>query len=319
MTTLTDLDHRICDRTILVTGGAGFIGSHIADALAVQNDVRILDNFSAGKEQNLPADTTLIRGDLGNNEVLESAMNDVDIVFHKAALISVARSIREPITTTRINVESTVRLLEHARQADARVVFASSAAVYGQPDHIPISESHQTRPTSPYGISKLSAEQYLRVYAERYGLPTISLRYFNVYGPRQTGGDYSGVISVFMDQACDGKPLTVHGNGEQTRDFIHVYDVVKANMLAATSDTTGIAYNVGTGQSVTIAELANYVKNVTGSDSRIEYGEPRVSDIKQSCADTTAIQNELGFESTITLEEGLSSLPQLQPAERTVR
>lgn len=297
----------ISGNRVLVTGGAGFIGSNIAAALAADNDVVVLDNLSSGSRSNVPQGATLIEGDIRNDDVLERATENVDIIFHQAALISVEESVRRPEETHDVNVTATVKLLERARAESARFVFASSAAVYGQPDEVPIPEDASTDPTSPYGLSKLAAERYVRLYAELYDLPAVALRYFNVYGPGQLSGDYSAVISVFVEQASSGEPITVEGDGSQTRDFVHVRDVVRANLLAARSDVTGV-FNVGTGESVSVLELAETVRDVADSDSEIVHVEARPGDIERSRADISRLESELGFEPSVSLAERLETV-----------
>jgi UDP-glucose 4-epimerase len=189
------------------------------------------------------------------------------------------------------------------------VVLASSAAVYGQPESVPVEEDHPKEPTSPYGVSKLAVDLYARRYADLYDLETVALRYFNIYGPRQRGGDYSGVITAFVERALDGDPITVHGDGEQTRDFVHVRDVVRANLRAATTEYVGEAFNVGTGDSVTVAELAERVRDATDSDSAVVHTDPREGDIRHSRADVTRASRRLGFEASVPLSEGLATVP----------
>ena len=299
----------LTDRTVLVTGGAGFIGSHIAETLAPDNDVRVVDDLSTGKRENVPDQAAFVEGDVRDDDVLARAMAGVDLVFHEAALVSVVRSVERPALSHAINATATMRLLERAREEDARVVLASSSAIYGHPDEVPIPESASTAPTSPYGVDKLAVDHYARVYADLYDLPVVALRYFNTYGPRQTAGDYSGVISTFLEQARADEPMTVEGDGEQTRDFVHVSDVVQANLLAATTDHVGEAFNVGTGSSVTIRELAERIRTVTDSSSEIVHVEPRQGDIRHSRADVGKAREKLGFEPTVSLTDGLSALP----------
>ncbi|MEA1932087.1 MAG: NAD-dependent epimerase/dehydratase family protein [Euryarchaeota archaeon] len=301
-------DYEPDGRTILVTGGAGFIGSHIVDAVVDRNDVRVLDSLSTGSRENLHPDARLIEGDIRDEETLDAAMKGVDIVFHKAAMVSVPASVEQPTACHDINGTATLKLLEAARANDSRVIFASSAAIYGHPDELPIAEAAPKRPASPYGLEKLTADYYTRIYADRYGLETVNLRYFNVYGPRQTGGQYSGVISTFLDQARAGEPITVEGDGEQTRDFVHVEDVVQANLRAATADRTGTSYNIGTGSNITIRELAETVQRVTDTESEIVHTDPRPGDIDRSEADISKAREGLGYRPTVTVEDGLSQL-----------
>lgn len=293
------------NRTILITGGAGFIGSHLATELVEANDVRVLDNLTSGERAKVPEGTTLIEGDLRDEDTLERATEDVDLIFHEAALVSVQGSVEAPLTSHDINATATLELFEAARREDARVVLASSAAIYGHPEQVPIEESDSKTPASPYGIDKLAIDHYARRYNDLYDLETVALRYFNAYGPGQTAGDYSGVISIFCDQAINDESITVHGDGGQTRDFVFIDDIVKANIKAATTDYVGMAYNVGTGQTVTIQELAETIVEVTDSASEITHTEGRDGDIRHSEADISAIQSDLGYEPTVSLSEGL--------------
>ncbi|WP_137284527.1 NAD-dependent epimerase/dehydratase family protein [Halorussus salinisoli] len=302
------VDPVISEKTILVTGGGGFIGSHIADALTAQNDVRILDDFSTGSRTNVPATATIIEGDIRDEDTLATAMSGVDIVFHQAALVSVQQSIEQPETSHSINLKATISLLEHAREEDARVVAASSAAIYGEPQTVPVTETAPKTPTSPYGADKLSLDHYMRLYYNLYGVETVALRYFNAYGPRQTAGDYSGVISIFKEQAMNGNPITVNGEGTQTRDFVHVDDIVQANLRAATTSHVGEAYNIGTGSSVTIQELAESIHEVADSESEIVHTDPRPGDIQHSCADITKAREHLKYSPNVSLETGLETL-----------
>ncbi|WP_224338502.1 NAD-dependent epimerase/dehydratase family protein [Haloprofundus halobius] len=295
-------------QTVLVTGGAGFIGSHLVDALIEANDVRIVDDFSSGRRENLRDDVTVFEGDIRDDDLLERAVSGVDLIYHTAALVSVSASVEDPLLSHSTNAAATVSLLEHAREVDARVVLSSSAAIYGQPEDVPISESHPKNPESPYGADKLALDTYARIYHDLYGLETVALRYFNVYGPRQTAGDYSGVISIFLDQATSNRPITVEGDGEQTRDFVHVRDVVRANLAAGTTDAVGRAYNVGTGDSISINELAAAIRDAADSSSEITHVDARSGDVRDSRADISRIRESLGYEPTVTLENGLASL-----------
>jgi UDP-glucose 4-epimerase len=291
-----------------VTGGAGFIGSHLAERLVGTAEVRVLDDCSAGRRAWVPDEADLIEGDVTDEATLARAVRGTDVVFHQAANASVERSIERPQESHELNVGATLDILEYARDHDARVVLASSAAVYGDPASVPVREGDPKTPTSPYGLEKLAADRYARLYHELYDLETVALRYFNVYGPRHGGGHYSGVIDVFLDQARAGDALTVHGDGSQTRDFVHVDDVVQANLRAATTDAVGEAYNVGTGESVSVHELAELVVDVTNSESDIRHTPPREDDIDRSRADVTRARDRLGYRPTIDLREGLRRL-----------
>jgi UDP-glucose 4-epimerase len=298
----------IQDETIVVTGGAGFIGSAIARALAADNDVRILDDFSTGTVENVPDETTVVSGDVRDEETVSETIDGADLVFHEAAEVSVKRSIETPLRSNEVNVGGTLNVLEAARETDARVVLASSCAIYGVPDSIPLAESAPKNPSSPYGIDKLSLDHYARAYYDLYGVETVALRYFNVYGPGQTAGEYSGVISIFFDQALNGDPIPIDGEGTQTRDFVHVEDVVRANVAAATTDAVGEAFNVGTGRETSILELAEAIRDVTDSDSDIVHTEARPGDIPRSRADLTNARERLGYRPTVELTDGLSTL-----------
>lgn len=303
----------IAGRTVLVTGGAGFVGSHLVDALVGANDVRVLDDLSTGRRGNVHRDATLVRGDVCDPRALEEAMAGVDLVFHEAANASVARSVDDPVASHRVNTAGTLGLFERAREADARVILASSTAIYGDPTEIPVTEEEPTTPQSPYGVEKLTADHYARVYHDLYGLETVALRYFNVYGPRQAGGEYSGVITAFLEQACAGQDITVEGDGSQIRDFVHVSDVVRANLLAAATDAVGEAYNIGTGRSVSIRDLAELIRELSGSRSEIVHVDARPGDIQASRADISKARASLSFEPTVSLREGLGGLVR-QPA-----
>ncbi|MXV63827.1 NAD-dependent epimerase/dehydratase family protein [Natronorubrum sp. JWXQ-INN-674] len=295
------------DKTVLVTGGAGFIGSHLVEALTPHNEVRVLDNFSSGDRAHLPEDVTVIEGSISDPIAVQEAARGVDIIFHHAAVVSVSRSVDAPRQSNDTNLDASLLLLEQARQEDARVVVASSAAVYGHPAELPVQETAPAEPTSPYGVQKLALDQYTRLYEELYDLETVALRYFNAYGPRQQG-PYSGVISTFLEQARANEPITIEGDGEQTRDFVHVSDLVRANLRAATTEATGEAYNIGTGSRTSIRELAETIKDATGSSSPIVHRDPRPGDIRHSGADVSKAERTLGFESQVGLESGIRSL-----------
>ena len=296
------------DRTVLVTGGAGFIGSHLVDALVSENEVRVLDDLSAGDRANLSDAAALYEGDVREASLLDRAITGVDLVYHEAAMVDVEASVRRPRECHDVNVAGSLAVLEAARAADARVILASSAAVYGRPERTPIAENDPKAPTNPYGVSKLAADEYCRVYHDLYGLETVALRYFNVYGPRQSGGPYSGVIDAFLGQALAGEALTVHGDGHQTRDFVHVDDVVRANLAAASTDVVGGAFNVGTGVETSVLELAELVREAVDSDVGIDHVEPRAGDVEASRADSTRAREGLGFEAGVGIDEGLRDL-----------
>jgi UDP-glucose 4-epimerase len=297
-------DEQMEHANVLVTGGAGFIGGHIARTLADDNEVAVLDI-----RPDAPSDAvSRIEGDIRDEDTVEAAVAGADVVFHEAAMVSVDESVAKPKESHDVNATGTLNVLEAARTHDARVVLASSAAVYGDPNETPVPETHPLEPTSPYGLDKLASDHYARLYHDLYGLETAALRYFNVYGPGQTGGDYAGVIEVFLEQARNDDPITVHGDGEQTRDFVHIDDVVQANLLAAETDAVGQAFNVGTGESVTIRRLAELLRDAVDSDSEIVHTDPREGDIQHSCADISKARDELGYEPAFELEDGLRTL-----------
>lgn len=291
---------------IAVTGGAGFIGSHLTERLAPANQVAVYDNLSSGTADNLPDGAALSDRDVKSLEPAD--FEDYDVVFHQAANVSVMRSTSEPVFDATENVIGLIRTLEAARRADVtRFVFASSAAVYGDPDCLPVSEDVPRNPESPYAASKCSGELYCQVYNTLYEMDTVCLRYFNVFGPRQRGDSpYAGVIAIFIDQLLDGKPVTVHGDGAQTRDFVYVDDVVDANVLAATADGVGgNVYNVGTGERVSIDTLADELESIIGTRSGRRHVDERPGDVKHSQADIGKIASELGYTPSTDLTEGL--------------
>ncbi|NHN43168.1 NAD-dependent epimerase/dehydratase family protein [Halorubellus sp. JP-L1] len=302
----------LADATVLVTGGAGFVGSHLVDALAPIADVRVLDDCSTGDPRNVHDDATLLVGDVASQDAIDEATHDVDYVFHLAAISAVPDAMAAPARTLDVNATATARLLERATERDARFVFASSCAIYGDPTDTPIPETERKTPRGPYGVSKLAADQYVRRYADWYDASTVALRFFNVYGPRQT----RGVVPAFADRALDGDALVVDGDGQQTRDFVHVDDVVQALLLAAAADVTGEAYNVGTGRSTSIRGLADMVRDVVDADVPVTHDDPRPADIAESRADVRKASEHLGFEPTVSLSDGLRTVLRGQPVRQ---
>ena len=294
--------------TILVTGGAGFIGGHLVESLLADNDVVVLDDGSAGDLSSVPSAADLVEADVRDAEAVARATGGVDLVYHLAAVVSVDASVEDPIHSHTVNVDGTLNVLEAAREHDASVVVTSSAAIYGDPGASPIAEATPSDPASPYALEKDAADRYARLYHDLYDLDASVLRPFNVYGPGQAGGPYAGVIEVFIEQARANEPLTVHGDGEQTRDFVHVSDDVDLFRRVGASDVTGEAFNVGTGSSVTIRRLAEVVRSAVGSDSEIAHTDPRPGDVRHSCADISKASERLGYAPSVSFEAGIEDL-----------
>lgn len=297
---------------VLVTGGAGFIGSHLAHALVARGDsVRILDNFSTGTAENLTdieTEIELIEGDIRNQADVVEAVNRIDVIFHEAAFISVPQSIEDPRQCFEINATGTVTLLEAARAAGVqRVVLASSAAVYGVLDEFPLKEAGQTQCLSPYAVSKLFTETLATLYSQTYGLPIVALRYFNVYGPRQSlDSPYAAAIPRFISSLKNGHEPTIYGDGNQTRDFIFVDDVVKANLLAAESQSAvGGVFNICTGIEVSLLDLLDVLYSIMPSAPKPTFAEVRLGDVPRSVGDPTKAAAAFGFRAQTLLQDGL--------------
>jgi UDP-glucose 4-epimerase len=300
----------------LVTGGAGFIGSHIVDRLLADGyRVRVLDDFSTGKRENLPdsADLEIVTGDVGSFEDVRKAMKDVELVFHEAAIASVPKTIEDPIGSQRTNYQGTLNVLEAARQQGTkRVVFASSAAVYGDLPELPKREDMPLKPLSPYAVDKLASEYACQMYTHLHGLETVCLRYFNVYGPRQDpSSPYSGAISVFADRLKKGERPVIYGDGEQTRDFVFVSDVVEANVRAATVDkAAGRVINIATGRTVTLNALLQTMCRILSKNFDPGYEKARSGDIRHSSALTGLSKDTLAWVAIVNMNEGLDKLLQ---------
>jgi UDP-glucose 4-epimerase len=301
-------------QTSLVTGGAGFIGSNLVRALLdVGHRVRVLDDLSTGRPVNLDdvaADVELIHGDVRDQEVVTRAVVGAQLVFHEAAIPSVARSVDDPITSNEVNVGGTLNVLVAARDANVeRVVYASSAAVYGNVDALPLHEGMLTRPASPYGVSKLAGERYLEAFTRTWGLPTIALRYLNVFGPRQNpGSDYAAAIPRFISCTLAGEAPTVFGDGEQARDFVFVDDVVRANMLASTAPEAAWsrAFNIGRGERRTVNELLTAIRSlIPGDHPDPIHAPPRPGEIRDSWSDIAAAREVLDYRPLTGFEDGL--------------
>jgi UDP-glucose 4-epimerase len=299
----------------LVTGGAGFIGSNIVAALVAAGErVRVLDDLSTGRWENLEGVSRLdaverIEGDIRNPEAVARAAAGCEIIFHQAALGSVPRSIESPITSDAVNVGGTVTVLDVARRLGVRrVVFAASSSAYGETPELPKREDMRPSPLSPYAITKLACEEYMRVFSKIYGLETVCLRYFNVFGPQQTPeGPYAAAIPRFIEASLAGQPIKIFGDGEQTRDFCFVDNAVLANLLAASSPKKleGQVMNVAGGRRVSLNALCKEIGRVLGRELAIEHGDPRTGDVRHSLADITRAKEVIGYEPLVRWEDGI--------------
>jgi UDP-glucose 4-epimerase len=296
----------------LVTGGAGFIGSHIAETLAKRGErVRVLDNLSTGKRENLAPfldRIEFVEGDLRSPADVRKAVEGVDIVFHQGALPSVPKSVEDPIGSNESNITGTLNLLIAARDARVkRVVYAASSSAYGDSPVLPKEETMTPAPLSPYAIQKYVGELYCRNFFELFGLETVSLRYFNVFGPRQDPASlYAAVIPKFITALAEGRPPTIFGDGEQSRDFTYVENIVQANLLAARADgVAGQMMNFACGKGCTLNELLRLIQAIMGTDMKPVYADPRPGDVRHSMADTRKSRELLGYEPHVSLEEGL--------------
>ena len=295
----------------LITGGAGFIGSHIANTL-LQNgkQVRVFDNFSSGKKENLQGlDVEIIDGDLRNDDDVNKAVKDVDIVFHEAAFVSVPESMEKPQECLDVNVTGTSKLFESARRSGVkRVVVASSAAVYGDSEAYPLSEDTPLRQLSPYAVSKRIDEMYAELFTNQFGLEVVALRYFNVYGPRQRPDSmYAAAVPIFIRRILDNKPITVYGDGGQTRDLVNVKDVVQANLLASEHPKApGQIFNVCTGVETRLLDLLDILYKIFPNAPKHVHAEPRAGDIYRSIGTPKKIMDTLGFKPQISLADGLA-------------
>jgi nucleoside-diphosphate-sugar epimerase len=312
---------------ILVTGGAGFIGSNLVDGLlAAGHDLRALDNFSTGHRANLDhvaGEVDVVEGDLRSYERVHHAVRGCDAVFHEGAMPSVPRSVQDPLTSSEINIGGTLNVLLAARDAGVRrVVFASSSSVYGDAPGFPRAETQATSPLAPYAVSKLAAEQYCRVAHLVYGLETVCLRYFNVFGRRQDPfSQYSAVIPKFITAMQAGVAPTIYGDGTQSRDFTHVDDVVAANIMALEAPpatAAGRIYNIAGGRQVSLNELVAQLNEILGTSLQAEHLDPRPGDVMHSLADVGRAERELGFTAAIGLDQGLRrTIEAYDPADRT--
>src|SRR5579885_3026708 len=294
---------------VLVTGGGGFIGSHLVRALLERGlKVRVIDNFATGKRENVNSGAEVIEADIRDLDAIRPAFKGIDCVYHVAALPRVPLSIEKPVETHMVNVVGTLNVLIAARDAGVRrVVYSGSSSAYGDQPRLPLREDMTPNPLNPYALQKLTGEYYTRLFHRLFGMQTLTLRYFNVFGPRMAHeGAYVTVISVFLRQRREGKPLTIHGDGEQSRDFTHVRDVVWANVLAMDCQTAdGRAINVGNGHNITINRVAELIGGPTVNLP------PRPGDARHTLADHTEAQRTLGWEPEVKFEDGLAELIRL--------
>lgn len=295
----------------LITGGAGFIGSNLADHLAEEHTITIIDNFATGRRENVRdlinhPNVTFIEGSITDADLMHEITKGIDGIFHQAAIPSVPRSVRDPITTNEANITGTLQVLVAAKENNVRkVVTASSSSVYGDTPTLPKEEGMAANPLSPYAVTKLTDEYYGKVFSELYGIQTVFLRYFNVFGPRQDpNSEYAAVIPKFITRLLQNESPTIYGDGGQTRDFTFIADVVQANRKAMESDAIGI-YNIACGKRISLNELAETLMEITGIHRPLIYEDEREGDIRDSLADISRAEKAFGFEPAYTLEEGL--------------
>lgn len=298
-------------KNILVTGGAGFIGSHLVDRLSLGNRVVVLDNLSSGSLTNLERSQdriTFIKGDTLDKALIMDLIAEVELVFHLAANVGNIKSIEDPYFDMDVNIKGTINLLEACLKSNIkRLVYSSSGAIFGEAKYLPIDEDHPLNPESPYGVSKLAAEKYCFAFYKVHGVPTTAVRYFNVYGPRQGSSGYPNVIAAFFSRIREGKPLTIFGDGKQTRDFVFVEDVVTANILAATQPAAvGEIFNIATGKANSVEQLANLIIEISARESPIVYADPRAGEVRHSQASIEKARRLLGYKPEVELKKGLA-------------
>ncbi len=306
-------------KRVLVTGGAGFIGSHLVDALIARGvSVTVLDDLSTGKRENIAhhdARVNFVEGSVSDPDVVIHAAEGADIIFHLAAVASVPKSIDYPIETHQTNTTGTLAVFDAARKLGiSKVIYASSSAVYGDLPDMPKTEMSECCPKTPYGLHKMIGEAYAKLYHDLHGISSVGLRFFNVFGPRQDASSpYSGVISIFKERLENGKPITIYGDGETTRDFVYVADVVASLVVAAEINNGLDVFNIGTGKETSLKTVVAALEKALGVTAEVSYQEERVGDIKRSVASIQKAQKELGWQPQVTFEEGIAQLVQNKP------
>ncbi|QCC47186.1 NAD-dependent epimerase/dehydratase family protein [Halobellus limi] len=314
---MTDtVDAGLRNRNVLITGGAGFIGSRLAERLQGANAVTVLDDFSTGARENLARidPERVVEADVRAYDRVRDAAEGQDVVVHLAAMMGVQRTLENPLEVLSVNIEGTQTVLQAARDAGVeRVAVASTSEVYGDAPVPPYAESDETAPKTNYAVAKLVDERFTKAFAERYGLEYTVLRYFNVYGPRQDGSEYGYVVPIFLSNALDGDPVTVHGAGDQTRDFTHVRDAVRCTVRALGPAGRNETFNVGTGTETSVGALARKVVDVVGDGEVVHVDHPRPYTVERRVADVSKATEKLGYEPEIDLDDGLRSFLDEQP------
>ncbi|MBA7637133.1 UDP-N-acetylglucosamine 4-epimerase [subsurface metagenome] len=307
---MTQDPNELKGKNILVTGGAGFIGSHIVDRLSPENKVFVLDNLFTGQLTNLEKSKdriTFVKGDIRDKELVNDIVAKVEYIFHLAAHVGNIRSLKDPYFDMDVNIGGMLNLLEACRNSNIkRLVYSSSGAIFGEARYLPIDEEHPLNPESPYAVSKLAAEKYAFAFYKVYGVPTVTVRYFNAYGPRQDSSEYANAVSIFLSLTRQGKPVTIFGDGEQTRDFIFINDIVNANILAATQPAAiGEIFNISTGVVHNIKQLIDIIAQVSGRKIPFSHADFRAGEVRHSKANIDKVRKLLGYSPQTELEEGL--------------
>lgn len=299
----------IRNRSVLVTGGAGFIGSHLSERLAENNEVTVIDSLRTGQKENVPSDVEFVEGDITDRELVERTLPGHDVVVHMAALVGVQRTLNHPVEVLETNIEGTRTLLQVASEHEIdRFLLASTSEVYGDGINVPYQENNRSSPKTDYAVAKLADERFVRAYAEEYDFNYTTIRYFNVYGPGQDSSSYGYVVPIFIRQALAGDTLEVHGDGEQTRDFTYIDDAVRATVAALSEAGRNETFNVGSNIETTISELAEMITDVVGAGEVKYIDHPRPYTVKRRLADISKSQATLGYEPMYSLRDGIEEL-----------